>query len=430
VTGYVRATRRGWPAFAVNVSGLYVWARRPHVRLWRVAAAWGAPYAVRVSVRVRSASGIVIDVAAALSVTVVLLGATRLAVHGEVGGVGYALIAVAGLCLAAVRRAPRAVLAFATAVGGAYVAYGAAPGPVLAVPLVALVAVSVRGDRRSAAVGAVVLCAVLAVAGMVAGLGVALAGWFVSWCAAAVLLGEFVGRRRAELEALRARNEMLERSREEEARRRIAEDRLSIARDLHDSVAHALAIINVQAAAAGEVLARDADAAGDALGHIRRASRDALEELTGLLTVLREPQTPATRAPAPGLAALEDLIAQSDAERLTVSLCVHGELDLVPAPVGTAAYRIIQESLTNVLRHADARRADVRVDAGARGALSLSIVDDGRGVADGNGGGAPRSLGAGLRGMRERAEASGGRLTAGPRPQGGFAVRASWSAAR
>jgi len=247
---------------------------------------------------------------------------------------------------------------------------------------------------------------------------------------AAALLGEFAGRRRAELEGLRVRNEMLERTREEEARRRIAEDRLSIARDLHDSVAHAIAIINVQAAAAEAVLARDADAAGDALMQIRRASRDVLGELTGMLSVLREPRTPATLAPAPGLAALEDLIAQIDAERLTVSLSVQGELDRVPALVGTAAYRIVQESLTNVLRHADARRADVRVDAGTGGALSLSIIDDGRGVVDGDGGGAPRSLGAGLRGMRERAEASGGRLTAGPRPQGGFAVRGSWSAAR
>ena len=377
----------------------------------------------------RSASGIVIGVVVALSVTVVLLVVTVLALGGEVGGVGYALIAVVGLSLVAVRRAPRAVLAFATAVGGAYVAYGAAPGPVLAVPLVALVAVSVRGDRRSAAVGAGVLCATLAVAGIVAGSGVALAGWFVSWTVAAALLGEFLGRRRAELEALRVRNEMLERTREEEARRRIAEDRLSIARDLHDSVAHAIAIINVQAAAAGEVLARDADAAGEALLHIRRASRDVLDELTGMLTVLREPQALATLAPAPGLAALEDLIAPIHADRLTVSLHVHGELERVPAPVGTAAYRIVQESLSNVLRHADARRADVRVDAGADGALSLSIIDDGRGVADGDGAGAPRSLGAGLRGMRERAEASGGRLTAGPRPQGGFAVRGSWSAA-
>jgi signal transduction histidine kinase len=382
-----------------------------------------------VSVRLRSASGIVIGVVVALSVTVVLLVLTVVALGGEVGGVGYALIAVVGLSLVAIRRAPRAVLAFATAVGGAYVAYGAAPGPVLAVPLVALVAVSVRGDRRSAAVGAGVLCATLAVAGIVAGSGVALAGWFVSWTVAAALLGEFLGRRRAELEALRVRSEMLERTREEEARRRIAEDRLSIARDLHDSVAHAIAIINVQAAAAGEVLARDADAAGEALLHIRRASRDVLDELTGMLTVLREPQALATLAPAPGLAALEDLIAPIHADRLTVSLHVHGELERVPPPVGTAAYRIVQESLSNVLRHADARRAAVRVDAGADGALSLSIIDDGRGVVDGDGARAPRSLGAGLRGMRERAEASGGRLTAGPRPQGGFAVRGSWSAA-
>lgn len=400
--------------------------RRPDVRPPRVAAAGEATYAVGVSVRARWRSGIGIDVVAALSVTTVLLVVTPLALPGEVGGVGYALIALAGLCVVAIRSAPRAALALATALGGAYVASGAAPGPVLAVPLVALVAVSVRGDRRGAAVGAIGLCATLGVASAIAGSGVGLVGWFVSWCVAAALLGEFVGRRRAELEALRARNEMLERTREEESRRRIAEDRLSIARDLHDSVAHAITIINVQAAAAGEVLARDADAAAGALAHIRGASRDVLEELTGMLTVLREPQTPAARAPAPGLAALEDLIAQLDTERLAVSLSVHGERDGVPGPVGTAAYRIVQESLTNVLRHADARRADVRVDVGAGGALSLSIVDDGRGVGDG----APGSLGAGLRGMRERAEASGGRLTAGPRPQGGFAVHGTWSAAR
>ena len=363
---------------------------------------------------VRRTSGIAIDLVAALSVTMALLVITPLAVHGAVGGVGYALIVGAGLSVAAVRRAPRAVLAVATAVGAAYVAAGAAPGPVLAVPLVALVAVSVRGDRRSAAIGAVVLCAALAVAGTVAGSGVTLAAWFVSWCLAAVLLGEFVGRRRAELEALR----MLARTREEEARRRVAEDRLSIARDLHDSVAHAIAIINVQAAAAGEVVTRDADAAGTALIHIRHASRDVLEELTGMLTVLREP---ATLAPVPGLAALGDLIAQIDAEQLNVTLRVHGECDRVAPPVGTAAYRIVQESLTNVLRHANARRADVCVDAGADGALSLSVVDDGRG-------GAPPSRGVGLRGMRERAEASGGRLTAGPQPAGGFAVRGTWSA--
>ena len=149
-----------------------------------------------------------------------------------------------------------------------------------------------------------------------------------------------------------------------------------------------------------------------------------------MVSVLREPHTPAALAPAPDLAALEELIAQIDAERLRVSLSVRGELDQVPPAVGTAAYRIVQESLTNVLRHADARRADVRVEAGDGGALSVSIVDDGRGASDGDGDGAPRLLGAGLRGMRERAEASGGRLTAGPLPQGGFAVRRSWSVAR
>jgi signal transduction histidine kinase len=358
-----------------------------------------------VSVRRRTA----IDIVGALGATGLLVVVTLLALPGEVDGVGYALIAAAGLSVAALRLRPRAVLAFSIAVGAAYVASGAAPGPVLAVPLVALVAVGVQGDWRGAAVGAVGLCAAL----VAAGAGLALAGWFVSWCAAAVLLGAFLRRRRAELEALRARGALLE----EETRRRIAEDRLGIARDLHDSVAHAIAIVNVQAAAAGEVLARDPDAAGAALTHIRHASRDALTELTGMLTVLREAEAAPT-APSPGLAGLDDLVARARAERLAVSLRVSGDVERVPGAVGTAAYRIVQESLTNVLRHADARHADVRVDAGEDGALSLAVVDDGRGV--------PGAPGAGLRGMRERAEASGGRLTAGPRPEGGFAVRGRW----
>jgi len=223
---------------------------------------------------------------------------------------------------------------------------------------------------------------------------------------------------------------VLERTHEEELRRRIAEDRLGIARDLHDSVAHAMTVINVQAGAAAHVADQRPEVAKDALLSIRRTSRDVLAELSAMLLVLREPTAPAARDPVPGLAQVPSLIGEIRDDGLVVSMVCDGPVDRVPASIGTAAYRIVQESITNILRHADASRAEVRIVAGDAGELSVSVVDDGSSdAATSNGSGAERR-GVGLRGMRERAEASGGRLVAGRLQQGGFRVQATWGGDR
>jgi signal transduction histidine kinase len=374
------------------------------------------------------------DVGAALVVALVLVGvSTRIAPHGggrAIDGLGYGLVVIAGTALAALRRFPRAVFGVTVAAVGLYVARHMPLGPILLTPLIALLGVSLCSDRRSSAIAAGVLCAVLAIAGLVAGSGVLLAVFFLGWCGAAVLIGDVVRRRDEQIAGLHERSRVLERTREEETRRRIAEDRLSIARDLHDSVAHAMTIINVQAGAAAHVVDQRPEAAKDALLSIRRTSRDVLEELSAMLSVLREPTAPAARAPAPGLAQVPGLIREIHEDGLSVSVASHGPLDRVPTSIGTAAYRIVQESVTNILRHTAAQEAEIRIVAGDGGELSVTVIDDGRsarGSANGSGAGRP---GVGLHGMRERAEASGGRLIAGRLAQGGFRVQATWGSER
>ena len=350
--------------------------------------------------------------------------------HGDyrsMDALGYVVVVVAGMSLALLRRRPRVVFGVVAVAVGVYVAHELPPGPILLTPLLALLGVSLYSDRRSSAICAGALCLILALAGLVAGSGLLLALLFVGWCGVPVLIGDVVRRRNEQIAGLRERARALERSHEEELRRRIAEDRLSIARDLHDSVAHAMTVINVQAGAAMHVVDRRPEAAKDALLSIRRASGDVLDELSVMLSVLREPTVPAARAPVPGLAQVRDLIGELHDDRLTISVASAGPVDRVPASISTAAYRIVQESVTNIVRHAQANRAEIRIVAGEGGALSVLVVDDGAATA--NGSDADR-LGVGLHGMRERAEASGGHLVAGRAPDGGFRVHATWGGDR
>src|SRR5215203_2030093 len=211
--------------------------------------------------------------------------------HGDyrsIDGLGYVVVIVAGMSLSLLRRYPRSVFGVVAVAIGVYVAHGLPPGPILLTPLLALLGVSLYSDRRSSAI-----CA---------GSGLLLAALFVGWCGVPVLIGDVVRRRNEQIAGLRERTRVLERTHEEELRRRIAEDRLSIARDLHDSVAHAMTVINVQAGAATHVVDRRPEAAKDALLSIRRASGDVLDELSTMLSILREPSAPADRAPVPGLA--------------------------------------------------------------------------------------------------------------------------------
>jgi signal transduction histidine kinase len=253
---------------------------------------------------------------------------------------------------------------------------------------------------------------------------------------AALLLGELVHGRRARLRRA-------ERDRRLEAERRVAEERLRIARELHDVLAHTIAVITVQAGVAADMLDRAPDRSGAALAAIRGASREAMAELKATVGVLRQPAGEATDAapvdpgaasagwgaapgghgaappaPAPGLTQLDDLVAMAAGAGLEVDVGVDGTARPLPAAVELTAYRIVRESLTNVLRHARATAVAVRIGYQPDG-MVVEVGDNGRGAAAGPDGG-----GYGLIGMRERATAVGGRLEAGPAPSGGFTVRA------
>jgi len=210
------------------------------------------------------------------------------------------------------------------------------------------------------------------------------------------------------------------RARQDDARRRVDEERLRIAREVHDVVGHGLAVINLQAAVALHVAGRRPEQAQVALAAIKRSSNDALEELQGTLTVFRQPDNgDGSRWPAPGLGQLEALVAVMGEGGLSVEVVVTGDRVGLPGVVDLAAYRIVQESLTNVARHAGPASATVRV-CYQPGAVVLEIADTGRGRAAG----AARPAGHGIAGMRERAAAVGGMLEAGPSGDGGFLVRA------
>jgi signal transduction histidine kinase len=218
-------------------------------------------------------------------------------------------------------------------------------------------------------------------------------------------------RSRRQAASLAARNAALERQAEQAA----AAERARIARELHDIVAHHLSVMVLQAAGA-QASGKDA---GPALEKIERSGRQALAETRRLLGVLRDAPEDDGLAPQPGISDLAALADSVRAAGVPVSLAVHGDDGDLPAAVGVSAYRIVQEALTNVLKHAGPARADVTVGC-ADGAVLIEITDDGAGnPAEG-----PHVSGQGLVGMHERVAVFGGELQAGPRPGGGFAVRA------
>ncbi|WP_217915052.1 sensor histidine kinase [Miltoncostaea marina] len=236
--------------------------------------------------------------------------------------------------------------------------------------------------------------------------------------AALLLLAEALRSRRAWMDEVTERLRRTEEEREREAQARLEAERRRIAREMHDVLAHTVAVIGVQAGVAAEAVADAPDEARAALGVIREKSREAMAEIRAAVGVLREPGGAAPRAPAPGLARLEDLVGAAEAADLRVEVSVSGRARPLPGAVDLTAYRIVQESLTNVLRHARAGVARVAIGY-EPGALVVEVGDDGAGH-----GGRPPAVGHGLAGMRERAAALGGRLEAGPGDGAGFRVRA------
>jgi signal transduction histidine kinase len=237
---------------------------------------------------------------------------------------------------------------------------------------------------------------------------------------AAWLIGDYLQTRRAYVAELEERAARLERERDQDRRLAADEERTRIARELHDVVAHDVSVIAIQAGAARAVQAIRPEAAAHALGLIETTARDTLIELNRLLGVLRGSNgASADRRPQPGIGQLAGLVEELRAAGLEVDARVEGEARPLPPAVDLSAYRIVQEATTNVLKHAHARRVDIRVHY-AETMLALDIRDDGAG----NGADPASSAGHGLIGMRERVALFGGELRAGRNPAGGFSVHA------
>jgi signal transduction histidine kinase len=231
------------------------------------------------------------------------------------------------------------------------------------------------------------------------------------------LAGRAIRHRRLSERSLEARAVAAEREREERARAAVAEERVRIARELHDVVAHAISVIVVQARGGRRSLAAEPEEAREAFDSIEATGREALAEMRRLLGMLRKDDEELALAPQPSLRYLDTLVAQVREAGLSVELSVEGEAMDLPPGVDLSAYRIVQEALTNALRHAGPATARVVVRYGEQD-LELEIADTGTGAATNDG------QGHGLVGMRERVSLYGGKVEAGPRDGGGFAVRA------
>ncbi|MFJ5925558.1 sensor histidine kinase [Kitasatospora sp. NPDC092948] len=341
---------------------------------------------------------------------------------------GTVSLVLAGASVAAVflhRRFPRAVVAATLACTMGLGVTSARLTVALGAPLlVALFLLALRTDRTTALRASVVSAVLLAVTTLAFGpdgpigerLGV------LAWALLPGALGDSVRNRRAHLAAIERRAERAERTREEEARRRVADERIRIARDLHDVVAHHIALANAQAGIAVHLMDRHPDRAREVLSHLTEATGSALQELRATVGLLRRAEEPAPLEPAPGLDRLPDLIGAFQQAGVPVRLTVVGEPRPLSPGVDLTAFRIVQESLTNVAKHA--RGADAEVTLGYTGSRLALTVANGRAT----GRPAPPRQGGpggfGLIGMRERAGAVGGRLSADRRPDGGFLVAA------
>jgi signal transduction histidine kinase len=337
---------------------------------------------------------------------------------------GYLLLLAGPLVLLARYRYPYAVLLMIAAITAAYLLAGFGPGPVLLSLVVAFV--------RAATVCPRWWTYPLPLIGWLT------AGWVLPWLAdrprppleamgglgawllVLVAISEGLRQRRSVVQARRQRQDAMASAARSEQQREATAARLAIARELHDVLAHSLSMINVQSSVALELLDDQPERAGPALAAIKDASRQAISDVHSLVTALRaeggvggEPT-----APTPGIADLDSLLGPARATGLTVTTTVTGDPRSLPAVIDVAAARIVQESLTNVVRHSTATTAAVTVDY-TRSQVVVAIDDDGSPR------GGPSTGGSGITGMRERVKALGGSFTASRVPGGGFSVRAS-----
>ncbi|MEU6365539.1 histidine kinase [Streptomyces sp. NPDC046931] len=407
----------------------------------------------RTRCRIR-AHPLALDAALAFGVLVCMVAGSFVDPHGENGATwstrGPAVLSLTLMVLGAAalvlrRRSPLTVLAVTGALSLVELLTADPRAPVAMSAVVALYTVAATTDRPTTWRVGLLTMTVLTGAAMLSGP----LPWYTqenlglfAWTGMAAAAGDAVRSRRAFVHAIRERAERAERTREEEARRRVAEERLRIARDLHDVVAHHIALVNVQAGVAAHVMDKRPDQAKEALAHVREASRSALNELRATVGLLRQSGDPeAPTEPAPGLARLDELADTFRNAGLPVEVARADHGTTLPAAVDLVAYRVIQEALTNVQKHAGrTAKAEVSVvRVGPR--VEITVLDDGAGEDawhegddgytgrgqdarhDGRGG-HPGRGGHGLLGMRERVTALGGALTTGPRYGGGFRVHA------
>jgi signal transduction histidine kinase len=349
----------------------------------------------------------------------------------ELDLLAYLLVGVAAAALLVRQVWPFVTLAVTVAAVIVYLAVRYPYGPILLAMGIAMYSVAVRAPPKSsmvaglAALGAVLVPDLVGPSPAELPLGIP---WLIALRAGLLLPPWAAG------VVVSSRRDLLAQARQVETRRRASEERLRMAREVHDVVGHGLSVINMHAGIALHVLDRRPEQARVALEAIKNASKEGLDELRATLAVYRSAADTgssghapaagvgdgsAARRPAPGLSQLDGLVASMGGSGLPVELTVTGEDGRLPASVDLAAYRIVQESLTNVLRHAGPATATVRV-AYCPGEVVLEVTDDGRARA---GGTAPNG-GQGINGMRERAAGVGGTLQAGPRPEGGFRVLA------
>ncbi|WP_242433407.1 MULTISPECIES: sensor histidine kinase [unclassified Streptomyces] len=374
-----------------------------------------------------------LDAALAAGVFLCMLAGSLVDPHGEQSvswsirtpdPLSLLLMTLGAAALVLRRRAPMTVLVLTGAASVAESITGDPRAPVAMSAVVALFTVASATDRPTTLRAGLLTMTVLTGAAMLAGplpwyaqdnLGI------LAWTGIGATAGDAVRSRRAAVQAIRDRAERAELTREEEARRRVAEERLRIARDLHDVVAHHIALVNVQAGVAAHVMDKRPDQAKEALAHVREASRSALNELRATVGLLRQSGDPeAPTEPAPGLDRLDELAGTFRSAGLPVEVARADQETKLPAAVGLAAYRVIQEALTNVQKHAGpAAKAEVSVvRVGAN--IEVTVLDDGQPPDDD----APPAAGSGhgLLGMRERVTALRGTLTTGPRYGGGYRV--------
>ncbi|MFC0111908.1 sensor histidine kinase [Kibdelosporangium aridum] len=383
------------------------------------------------------------DVLLALFITVMQVQGTIVRNSGEpelvlrpladLGYLGYILLVVSGAAVAVRRRWPVAVFAVTALASVVYYALDFPDGPGWLGLFVAIYTLTALGDGRRSLVTAGVGIAAMTACWLLAAADIqppAAIGWVFFRIGASVMsaaLGENVRSRKFIAAEALERAELAERTREEEARARVDEERLRIAREVHDTVAHAIAIINVQAGVTAHVLDKRPERARETLEAIEKTSSHALQEMRSILGVLRDDND--GRVPHPGLGQIDDLTAKAREAGLDVDLVASSPPSPVPSAVGSAVYRILQESITNVIRHVGPTRVTVGLEYGAD-TVEIRVRDEGRREPAGRDEAAPHpddgwdKPGRGIVGMRERCQLLGGELDAGPLPGRGFAVTA------